>query len=115
MRLIETGELLPSMTQNFEKAFEYAIEKNKHRREPYYILATGNWYKNGEQLRMTVSPRSERPPKMLNTMCWRIDNKTGECKQLWVLPLDAPTQPIEPGPVSESIAESAQGIPIIYG
>jgi len=113
-RTIEVGELIPSMAQVLENKVEEAIEKNKHRREPYYILVTAAWFANGEQLRMVVSPRAKKPPKMLNTMCWRVDNKTGELKEVWVLPPDAPIQPIETAPIIESIAREAQGLPIIY-
>jgi hypothetical protein len=52
---------------------------------------------------------------MLNTICWRIDNKKGECKEIWVLPKDAPIQPVKTDGIVGSVVESAKGMPLIYG
>lgn len=112
---VQIGELLPDITANFQKKFDKCIEKNKHRREPYYILATADWYKNNTQMRLVISPRDRCPPMMLNTMAWKVDNKTGEIKELWVLPKDAPIQAdFEPDGVDESIIVKAKHMPIVY-
>jgi len=115
IRKVQIGEIIPMMTEEFEKGFEACIAKNKHRREPYFILFTADWYSNDAQLRTTFTPFGARPPKMLNTMCWRIDNKTGEARELWVLPKDAPVQPTKSDGVVESIAEGSKRMPLIYG
>lgn len=111
---VQIGEIIPSMVEELEKGLLAAIEKNRHRREPYYILYTADWYKNGEQLRTVFRPSDKCPPKMLNTICWKIDNKRGRCEEMWILPKDAPIQPILTDGVSESIAEAAKGLPLIY-
>jgi len=111
---VQIGEIIPMMTEELEKGFEACVAKNKHRREPYYILFTADWYKNGEQLRTVFSARETCPPMMLNTMCWRIDNKSGQVKELWVLPKDAPIQPVVTDGASESIAKAAMRMPLIY-
>jgi len=112
---VQIGELLPDITKNFEKAFEDCISKNKHRRETYYIFATADWYANNTKMRVVVSPREVCPPVMLNTMCWRVDNKTGEVRELWVLPKDAPIdKSVELKGVDESIIKVARRLPIIY-
>ncbi|NVL90733.1 MAG: hypothetical protein HWN69_07040 [Desulfobacterales bacterium] len=115
MRKIQIGELLPDITDNFEKSLRDCIEKNKHRREPYFILATADWYNNDTEMRVVVSPREKKPPMMLNTMCWRVDNKTGQLKELWVLPKDAPIDPsVEFDGVEESLIKVARHLPILY-
>lgn len=114
LRTVQIGEIIPMMTEEFEKGFCACIEKNKHRRAPYYILFHASWYRNGEELRTVFSARQKCPPKMLNTMCWRIDNKIGEHRELWVLPKDAPIQPINTDGVSESIAAASINMPLIY-
>jgi len=116
MRMVQTGEILPCMVAEFERGFDAVLAKNKHRREPYYVLYHANWYANNSQLRSVFSPRAKRPPKMLNTMCWLVNNKTGSIKQLWVLPLDAPVEPqIEyEDKIIEPVVESARGMPIVY-
>lgn len=115
MKKTQIGELLPDITAKFQNAFDKCIRQNSHRREPYYILATADWYSNNTKMRIVVSPRDKCPPMMLNTMCWQVNNKTGEIKELWVLPKDAPIQAdFEPDGVNESIIQKARHFPIIY-
>ena len=112
---VQIGEIIPSMVEEMEKGLLAAIEKNSHRFEPFFILFTADWYRNGEELRTTLTPFDKCPPKMLNTICWRIDNRIGECREMWVLPKDAPIQPvILDGRVNESIVKAAVGMPLIY-
>lgn len=115
LRKVQIGEITPPMTSQFEKGFWQCVANNKYRREPYYILYTADWYRNGEELRDSFRSSATIPPKMLNTMCWRIDNKTGRCEEMWVLPVDAPIQPIITDGVSEVIGEATRGLPLIYG
>lgn len=113
--MTEVGELLPSMLDQFQKGFEETVAKNEHRREPYYILFTADWYANDTQMRAVFSPRDRKPPVMLNTMCWRIDNKNGSVTELWVLPKDAPVDPRIPlGKVDEGLFKVAKHLPLIY-
>lgn len=113
--MTQIGEILPSMTEEFKKGFEKCIEENKHRREPYFILATADWYANNTQLRLNISPRDTKPPVMLNTMLWKVDNKNGSVEEIWVLPKDAPVDPSIPlGPVDEGLIKVARHLPLIY-
>lgn len=114
LKKVQIGEIIPSMVEELEEGLLAAIGKNRHRRESYFILFTADWYKNGEELRTVFRPSDKCPPKMLNTICWKIDNKTGECREVWVLPKDAPIQPVKTDGIVGSIAESAAGMPLIY-
>ena len=107
---VQIGEVIPMMVEEMEKGLLACISKNQHRREAYWILYTANWYKNGEQLRTTFTPFPQCPPRLLNTMCWKIDNVAGRCEEVWILPLDAPIQPVKTDGIIESIAEAAQGM-----
>ena len=111
---VQIGEIIPSMVKELEKGLLACIAKNQHRDMPYYILFTGNWFRNGEELRTIFRSSYRCPPKMLNTICWKVDNKSSRCEEVWVLPLDAPTQPIKTDGVSVEIAEAARGMPLIY-
>lgn len=112
---VQIGLIIPSMVEEMEKGLKACIAKNEHRREPYFILFTADWYRNGEQLRTVFRPSDKCLPRMLNTICWKIDNKSGRCEEVWVLPKDAPIQPVETdGRVNVKIAESARGMPLIY-
>ena len=114
VRLVEVGEIIPGLAQLLQEGFDECLEKNSHRREVYYILYTAAWFACDTQLRQVFSPRAKKPPKMLNTICWKINNKKGTIKQLWVLPMDAPIQPIPTTPILAEIAEEAKGMPILY-
>ena len=113
-KMVQVGELIPPMTQVFQAGLDRCIGQNKHRRELYYILFHASWLRNHTQLNMTFAPRDRKPPKMLNTMLWSVNNKTGELKQLWVLPPDAPVQETKHAQIVDSIAKDVEGIPIIY-
>lgn len=114
IRKVQIGEIIPCMVEEMEKGLKAAIHKNRHRRKPYYILFTADWYRNGEELRTVFRPSDNCPPKMLNTICWKIDNIRGRCEEVWVLPKDAPIQPVITDGISESIAEAAMDMPLIY-
>ena len=115
-RLVEVGEFLPMMAKKLADGLARCVQDNKHRRDPYYILYSADWYANGEQLRDTFSPRSKCPPRMLNTICWYVNNVTGEFKEMWVLPKDAPIEFFgETGQFDDTLIKSSEGIPILYG
>ena len=111
----QVGEVLPDMTKMFQEGFTKCLAENKHRREPYYILVTGSWYADYTQFRLTYSPRDTKPPKMLNTMLWRVDNVSGEVREIWVLPADAPVGPTVPlGDVDEGLIKIAKDFTLFY-
>lgn len=88
---VQVGEILPDICQMWLAAMNECIEQNKHRREPYYIFFHADWYRQGSQMKLNLSPRDTCPPRMLNTGCFRIDNVSGSVKELWTWPKDAPT------------------------
>ena len=108
---VQIGEIVPLMVEELEKGLLTAIEENKHRRKPYFVLFSGDWYKNGEELITTLKPSYKCPLRMLNTICWKIDNKSGRCEELWVLPKDFPVHPsTEMTKPDEKIAEYAKSV-----
>ena len=114
-RLIEVGEIIPLMAKKMYEGLARCIQDNVRRRRPYWILYTADWYQNGEVLKDTFTPYGRCPPRMLNTICWYVDNKRGQLKQEWVLPKDAPTEDFgETGKFDETLIKSSEGIPIIY-
>ena len=114
-RIIETGEIVPLMVKKMHEGLAKCMQDNAHRREPYWILYTADWYRNGETLMDTFTPYGARPPRMLNTICWRVDNKIGQLKPVWVLPKDAPIEDFgETRQFDDTLIKSSQGIPIVY-
>jgi len=60
-----------------------------------------------------IANRNQLPAvRQLGTALIKVNNRTGQTKWVYVLPLDAPfTQPVEFEGESELVAKSAQGIP----
>lgn len=59
----------------------------------------------------------DKPPTvpMISTSLWRIDNKIGEARCVYILPPDKPIMlGVEMGESSKFIWKSAQGVPLIY-
>jgi hypothetical protein len=78
-------------------------------------LTTFDWYANKTQLKAVFRPSRKRPPMMLNTMCWKIDNKSGSVEEQWVLPKDAPVSPETPlTEPDEGLIKVARHLPLFY-
>ena len=112
----QIGEVIDDMEKQFQEGFSKCIAENKHRREKYFIFVTGDWYANETQFILTYSPMASPPPvAMLNTMLWSVDNISGEIKEIWVLPKDAPVGPgIELSAPVEGLMKLAPHLPLIY-
>ena len=112
----QIGEVIDDMEKHFQEGFRKCMDENKHRRELYYILVSGDWYCNDTQYILTFSPMASPPPvPMLNTMLWSVDNKSGKITELYVLPKDAPVGPQEP--ISEPVPcllMAAKHLPLFY-
>ena len=114
-RLIEVGELVPLMAKKMEEGLARCLQDNMHRREIYWILYSADWYENGTTFKDTFSPRQVKPPRMLNSICWEVDNKTGRLEEIWVLPKDAPMENFgETGQYDETLIKSSKGLQIVY-
>ena len=116
-RLIEVNEIIPLIGKDYVEGLAKCIQVNKHRRNPYWILYHAEWRWNGycDELRHIFAPMGYCPPKMLNTICYYVDNKIGQLKELWVLPPDAPTEDFgQTGQFDETLIKSSKGLPIIY-
>lgn len=112
-RMVQAGEKVAAMGQDFVRGLATCMQDNGHRREPYWILFHAQWTEDHQKLRMIFSPRDKCPPKMLATICYLVDNVRGELKNLWTLPHDAPATVIEGAPVCEQIANDAAGMPLV--
>jgi len=77
-----------ALEENEAKMLESIISKNKSKKS-YYILKHSNWTGNGyDTIKSTYMLRSTKPPKMLGTVLWLVDNDKGSLQRIWELPLD---------------------------
>lgn len=118
---IVIGDLRDEMSKNLLRNIEMAINKFSYK-DDYYMLihAYPDRMQEGvihEKIFIIREDQMKelKEEKMLGTICLYINNKTGEAKREWVLPLDIPNPVgIEGGEYVPSVAEDAKGLRIIH-
>jgi len=91
------------------------IDDNQ-KKSHYYVLVSSRKHPFiQKQIKTTIVLSSVRPPKMLGTMCFHIDNRTGRAKRLWILPLDRAGVIVPQAEYVAEIAHAARNMPIIHG
>jgi len=132
------GDVMTWATEDLNKRLIDVVNSKSSRREPYFILiitkdgymgqSSGNSRKKiptktvdmskskvVSNRIMILEPNQLPKVPMLGTSLFRVDNRTGEVKCVYVLPLDKPQfGNFEITGESELVAKSAQGMPIVY-
>lgn len=142
----KVGDVQSWATKELHDVLERIVNAKSYLQVPYYILVWfQNHYegpprkcdnhilhgrrkpKTGQTQTMDLSGKKVLavrpiitfvPPQMplLNTALWRIDNKTGEVRCIYVLPPDKPlVGNFELTEESATVGKSAQGMPVYYG
>lgn len=115
-------DLAYALEETCRKRLTEIIELKK-KKARYFILIVFNLLPTGVlNWKFILSDR--KPPHMLGTICYRVDNIKGELFREWVLPKDMPLPAVD-GPQDNpngrlsgwNCADDAQiaRIPIIYG
>lgn len=108
--------LLWDARENLEKNHLKKMEeiKNKYKsKKDYYVHVCVNWTTHDmTELKNTYLIRDKKPPKMLGSMLYYINNKTGSEELLWALPLDVVVDDslLNLDTFCEKTFESAKGI-----
>jgi len=110
------------------------IDRNQYRENPYWIMVvnktryagpksgveqTKDVLLNGNIINTTlvIIPDESMLPshRQLGTALLKVDNKKGQAKWIYILPVDAPLmQPVEFDGESEFVGKSARGIPLKF-
>ena len=101
-----------ALEENEAKQLEGIIEKNKSK-QSYYVFKHTNWTGNGmDTLKSTYMLMSKKPPKMLGTILWLVDNVKGSLTKIWELPLDLDLDPslLGSGTGQETVFDSMKGV-----
>lgn len=109
------GQARDELARELAKTLTRVVEANLGR-DSYFILVHAKKHPFiPKMLRTVVTLLSAEPPRMLGTICFRIDNREGRAERLWVLPPDIPRPMSLIGPEYVSgVAKGAMGMPIIY-
>lgn len=105
------GDVREELARDTMKQVEKVVNEKMHLPSYYLLIAAKNF---GKDIKTTVITMLEYPPKMLGTICYKIDNKRGVAERLWTLPLNVvmPEGLVESGEVVEGIIDSGKGMPI---
>lgn len=130
--MLVIGDLRAELEKDLKRSLEKVINQNV-KKNIYWILVFSKMEKL-DGLKATREPRegetlinattiittklvllSRRPPRMLGTTCYYVDNRAGRLTRLWTLPLDYPRldEQVSENAVWE-IFESAQGMPVVH-
>jgi hypothetical protein len=103
-----------AMEESLRQIVGYIVDKKPHLGR-YYIFVHAKTF-DTDTIFSKVVILHRRPPKLLGTVCYEIDNRAGMQRRLWVLPLDfpLPEQFLSDKAAPRAILESAQGMPIIF-
>ena len=127
-----TSDVTLWLTENLHKMLTKVILAKENHPRIYYILVImkdgyeGQSIASEGQKTIDLSGKhvihnrlvllDEPPPvPMISSSLWRIDNKIGEAKCIYILPPDKPIMHgTEMGESSKFIWKSAQGAPLVY-
>lgn len=78
------------MEEESRKTLEGILDNPKNKKkDSYYILRTSNFRGNESSVINTkYMLLDKKPPKMIGSVVWHVDNRKGVLKQLWMLPFD---------------------------
>ena len=133
--MITHGDFQTWSTQNLHRALEKIINAKSDRRTPYYILVKFNHGYDGHSCKaeetkdvdfegkIVIHTRLmilDRAPlvRLIGTALWRIDNRIGEARCIYILPPDKPiigtSFENEKAKESSLVARSGRGMPLVY-
>lgn len=129
------GDFQTWVTETLHRNLEKIINLKSDRKTPYYILVKFNKGYEGPSCKVEKTKQVDfegkivihtrimildRPPviSLIGTALWRIDNKTGEARCIYILPPDKPVigTSFENAKAKESelVAKSGQGMPLVW-
>ena len=131
----KVGDVTEWATKELHDALQRTIVAKADMREPYFILVYfNNHYSGPPNKRMSeqtktmdlskkrvlnvrlILLKAAPPVRMLNTALWRVDNRTGDVRCIYILPPDKPmVGGFDVEEESETVTKSAKGMPIYYG
>ena len=132
---LQHGDITAWATKVLHDGLEAVINSKASRRTPYFILVIikdgyhGPPVSNRDHDKKTVDMSAQKvvtnrfvimdkAPSipMIGSSLWRVDNKIGEVRCMYILP---PDRPMIAGftveQESETVSKCAQGMPILYG
>ncbi len=107
---------------------EFALEE-EHRRQleailtspemsrlPFYYIFATSRCDHQNIIRTRFVTTKAKPPKLLNSICYKVDNVRGEIRVEWVAPYDVPIPDclVMPESSDERIIRTAKDLPVVF-
>ena len=133
--MLTHGDFQQWTTECLHRNLEKIINAKSGMKTPYFILvifkkgyngpsckaeATTDKSFEGKTVMHTRMVITDRPPliRLIGTALWRINNRIGEAKCIYILPPDKPVMGTsfedEKAQESTLVAKSGQGMPLVY-
>lgn len=133
--MITHGDFQQWTTENLHRNLEKIINAKSNKRTPYYILVIFKKGYNGPSCKVKVTEDksfegktvmhtrmviTDKPPliKLIGTALWRIDNRIGEARCIYVLPPDKPVMGTsfedEKAQESSLVERSGKNMSLVY-
>lgn len=109
--MILLGDLREEIAKEIQRSILDVVDQYKYKESFYLLVWAGIDIETGIiNTRLIILDR--KPPKMLGTLLYYVDNKKEIIERIWALPLDIPIY--EPGEeVIQEVWESARDVPIL--
>ncbi len=107
------GDVRQALGEDLQRAVIKAVEQAfELGYAHYYLLVSCRNY--GRDIKTSVMIMKKQPPRMLGTICYRIDHTVGDSKRLWVLPMDMPVpDELRSDKIAPDVLQAGQGMPIL--
>ncbi|MDD3493451.1 MAG: hypothetical protein PHZ19_08165 [Candidatus Thermoplasmatota archaeon] len=112
-RFGDAFDLEYGLEADLRRQLEYILSA-KAKLPEYYIWIVAKQVAPGV-IHTCIRTTLRQPPKVLNSICYHVNNRFGLLKQLWVAPLDLPVPDslILPESQAISIIDQTQDLPVI--
>jgi hypothetical protein len=111
--MIILGDLRAEIAKETQRMVLLKILDKFKYKESYYIFITEEKQANPQIIKTKILILDRKPPKMLGSCLYFVDNKLGIFEPVWELPFDYDLDVELSDKVVEPILKSAKGMPIL--
>ena len=110
--MIILGDLRSEMAKELQRLILAVVDSHKDK-ETYFILVYAGIDVPAGIVMTKIILLDKKPPKMLGTLLYFVDNRKGKIERVWALPLDHDVVIDPSDEIVEEIFRSAQNMPIL--
>ena len=109
--MILLGDLRAEIAKEIQRSILKTVDDYK-KKESYFMLIWAGIDIETNVIRTKIILLDKKPPKMLGTLLYFVDNRIGKIERIWALPLDIPITEVS-DQIIEEVMKSAKGMPIL--